>query len=158
MGKIDYSENKALKLINVLSHKINMTDQNMNIGLIIRKMENYIKTKGTNPIGPLVQHISSSIDEEGRMIANLELIIQCKDYINNTEEGYKMESVKRVPNCAYCRFTGPVDKQDLAYSKIRCEAFEEDIELKNESYIITLNEDAENEAVTIDVFIPKEQY
>ena len=52
---------------------------------------------------------------------------QANNFIHNVEAPYTMESVLRVRNCMYARYTGPEEKLKLAYDKINVTAFEEDI-------------------------------
>ena len=56
MNEILVSESKTLKLTNVLSRRI-MPEDFANINLIVTQMENFVRSHGAQPIGPLVQHI-----------------------------------------------------------------------------------------------------
>ena len=55
MPKFEIFYQKKLKLTNVLS--MTMTAEEMQDMTFAEKMENYIKSKGYQPIGPLVQYI-----------------------------------------------------------------------------------------------------
>ena len=46
MGKLYYSESKALKLTNVLEYKILNSDEDFDLNVAIEQMRSYIKTKG----------------------------------------------------------------------------------------------------------------
>lgn len=52
MNRISLHENKVLKLQNVVSLGMNM-EKNVNIDLLIDKMDTYIQTHGAKQIGPI---------------------------------------------------------------------------------------------------------
>ena len=54
MNKIEISNNKTLKLTNVLTCNVDIEGEE-NILTVVSKMDNYIKSKGALPIGPLIQ-------------------------------------------------------------------------------------------------------
>ena len=68
-----------------------------------------------------------------------------------------MESVIRVPDCMYCRYTGPEEKLKFAYDKINLEAFEEDIELQPCNYTVFVDSNEEEETIVADVFVPRKK-
>lgn len=116
-------------------------------------MENYIKSKGATPIGPLIQKTEYSVNEEGQLDIKVYLMRQANTFIHNVEAPYNMESVLRVRNCMYARYTGPEEKLKLAYDKINVTAFEEDIELSNTSYTIFVDKQDDN--IVADIFVEK---
>ena len=73
-------------------------------------MENYIKSKGGTPIGPLIQKTEYSVNEEGQLDIKVYLMRQANNFIHNVEAPYTMESVLRVRNYMYARYTGPEEK------------------------------------------------
>lgn len=152
MRTIQMHTNKTLKLTNVLFYKANI-EQLENISNIVFQMENYIKSKGAMPIGPLIQKTSYSINEEGKLDVQLFFMRQSNNFIHNVEEPYKMESLIRVRNCMYARYIGPEEKLNYAYDKINVTAFEEDIELSNENYTIFVDQQDDN--IVADVFVEK---
>lgn len=143
---------KTLKLTNVLVCKVDIKN-NEDLNNVIFKMENYIKSKGAMPIGPLIQKTSYNINEEGQLDIQLFFMRQSNNFIHNVEEPYKMESIIRVRNCMYARFIGPDEKLKLAYDKINVTAFEEDIELSNENYTIFV--DQQDDDIVADIFVEK---
>lgn len=151
-NSITINQSKTLKLSNVLVCKIDIKN-NEDLNNIIIKMENYIKSKGAMPIGPLIQKTSYSINEEGQLDIQLFFMRQSNNFIHNVEEPYKMESVIRVRNCMYARYIGPEEKLNFAYDKINVTAFEEDIKLSNENYTIFVNKQEDN--IVADVFVEK---
>lgn len=55
MNKLLFSNNKTLKLSNVLINKFNLTDDEESFNLTVEQMQAYIKVKGALQIGPLIQ-------------------------------------------------------------------------------------------------------
>ena len=152
MNKIIISNNKILKLQNVFSLELDINN-NEEVMTKIIQMENYIKSKGAIPIGPLIQKTKCVVNEEGQLEVKIYLMRQANNFIHNVETPYKMESVIRVRNCMYARYTGPEEKLKLAYDKINVVAFEEDIELSNENYTIFVDQQDDN--IIADIFVEK---
>ena len=152
MGKIELVNEKALKLNNPVMIDVQKCDFEK-LNLIVEKMENYIKAKGYIPVGPLIQYSSSKINETGELDITVKLIRQSSQFINHVEEPYKCESVLRVKNCMYVRYTGPESMLKFAYDKINLTAFEEDIKLKGDSYTIFVNQIDDN--IVADIFMER---
>ena len=151
-NKIQLSNNKVIKLTNVIIREINIQDTDDFYKLVLH-MENYIKSKGATPIGPLIQKTEYSVNEEGQLDIKVYLMRQANNFIHNVEAPYTMESVLRVRNCMYARYTGPEEKLKLAYDKINVAAFEEDIELSNSNYTIFVDKQDDN--IVADIFVEK---
>jgi hypothetical protein len=152
MRNIQIHSNKTLKLTNVLIFPIELEEIG-DIGLIIVEMENYIKTKGALPIGPIIQKSIYTVNENGQLVISAYLLRQTDRYIHKTDAPYSMESVIRVKNCMYAHYIGPEEKIKFAYDKINVTAFEEDIELSNENYTIFVDQQDDN--IVADVFVEK---
>ncbi len=150
--KIKLSNGKTLKLANVLIQEVNLKES-ADFGTVVLQIENYIKSKGAMPIGPLIQKMVYNVNEEGQLDIKIYLMRQSNNFIHNVESTYTMESLIRVKNCMYVRYTGPENKIKFAYDKINLTAFEEDIELSNESYTIVVNQEDDN--IIADVFVEK---
>lgn len=155
MSKMQFNSNKVLKLQNILIKTIDFTDENEDLNLIVEKMQSYIKVKGALQIGPLIQYTRTFINSEGELDMEIKILLQCNNYIHSVEHPYTMAPVLRVPNCMYCRYTGPEEKLNFAYTKIQLEAFENDIPLKEENYTIFVDRDEENERIVADVFMER---
>lgn len=155
MSKIQFSENKIIKLNNVLICKLDLGNEDMDITLCVDKIQSYIRIKGAMQVGPLIQQTRSFLNENGELDMKINLMIQCNNFIHNVEKPYRMESVIRVPNCMYCRYIGTEDKLKFAYDKIHLEAFENDIELEDCNYTIFVDRNEEDETIVADVFIPR---
>ena len=57
MNEIKVAENKTLKLTNVLSRTL-QPEELANLPVILTQMQNFMKSNGAQPIGPLVQVIT----------------------------------------------------------------------------------------------------
>ena len=145
--------NKSLKLSNVLSTKLDISEKNVDFEAIVLKMENYIKSKGAIPVGPLIQKTSYCTNDEGQLCISINLLRQTNTFIRNVEEPYKMEALIRVRNCLYARYIGPEDCLKLAYDKINIAAFEENIELCKVNYTIFVDQEDDN--IVADIFVEK---
>jgi len=149
---ITIADNKTLKLTNVLSMKLEITTS-VDVNKKISQLENYIKTKGVNTIGPLCQKTSYMVDTTGNIKVSFFLMQQCDKYISNIEAPYSMDSIIRIQNCVYARFIGPESRLKLAYDKINVFAFEENIDLLNDNYTIYVAK--ESDYIIADVFAEK---
>lgn len=157
MGKLIFNESKTLKLTNALLYKVDLEEEDaiQTLTLTVDKMQNYIKVKGNRQIGPLIQYNKLSKTEDNKMELNMFFILQCESYIHDVQSPFRMESVIRVPNCMYCRYSGPENSIKFAYDKIQLTAFENDIPLVGESYTVFVNSDEENELIVADVFMER---
>ena len=152
MNEILVSESKTLKLTNVLSRRI-MPEEFANINLIVAQMENFVRSHGAQPIGPLVQHfvVTKGPKPEPQMY----LLRQANQLIAPiTDKQYHMDAVLRVRNCLYAHYVGPMSRNELASQKLSIYAFEHDIQLASSAYTIFVSQDDED--AVIDVFMEKE--
>ncbi len=152
MNLLQYSDNKTLKLNNVLMRTLDEDDYN-NFVTTVEQIEGYIKSKGSQPIGPLIQYAESFVNEKGETDIVIKLLRQSNNFFQHVEPPYKMKSIIRVKNCMYVRYTGPEAKLGFAHDKIKLTAFEEDIELKGDSYTIFVDQD--DDKIIADVFMEK---
>lgn len=154
MSKISITENKTLKLQNVLSVRISLESKDLNMfDAEVNKMNTYIQTHGTKQIGPLIQFSSVEFNEEGEADINMQFMLQANNFIHNVEPPYHMESLLRVKNCLYARYIGPEDKIKYSYDKLGVYAFENDIELEGSNYTIYVDRN-EEEILIADIFMP----
>lgn len=96
-------------------------------------------------VGPLIMR--TFINENGELDMEIVMMLQCNNYIHSVEQPYSMESVIRVSNAMYCRYTGPEDSLKFAY--------ENDVKLENDNYTIFVDSNPEEEFIVADVFIPR---
>jgi hypothetical protein len=156
MEKLIVYNNKTLRLSNLLKRKISEQErENNDLVIIVEQMSNYIKSKGYNQIGPLIQYAKAQIGDDGRINVSVELLLQADNYIHHTEDPYTMVPLLRVKNCMYVRFTDIESKLGFAYDKIKVTAYEEDIELTGDSYTIIV--DKTDERMVADVFMGKKE-
>ena len=155
MNKIITNKSKTIKLTNTLVYKCLLEVQNFDLNVAIKQMQSYIRVKGTTQIGPLIQYTKPFVNESNELDVEMLLMLQCTNFIHSVEEPYTMESVLRVTNCMYCRYIGPEDKLRFAYDKINLEAFENDIQLKGDSYTIYVDRNEEENTIIADVFMPR---
>lgn len=151
-NKLQISYNKSLKLTNVLCKEFKL-DNVDEYQIAVNQMENYIKSKGMQPIGPLIQYTSLKCDGDEDASLLLKIMRQASSYISRVEAPYSMESVIRIPDCLYVRFTAEEDKMRFAYDKLNLISFEEDIPLIGDSYTIFV--DKNEDILVADVFMEK---
>ena len=148
MNEIKVAENKTLKLTNVLSRLVR-PEEFGNMPVILTQMQNFMKSNGVQPIGPLVQALKVGTGPEHA--PEMYLMQQATQMIPQMEPGYHMDAVLRVKNCLYAHYTGPMSHSQLASAKLQILAFENDITLTGSTYTIFVNQD-EDDGV-MDVFM-----
>lgn len=153
LGKLNIHQNKILKLSNALVKRLNNQHEDNEYNKIVQQMENYIKARGAMPVGPLIQYTSPTINENGEIDIVMELIIQSNKFLYNVETPYYMKSIIKVKNCLYVRYIGDESNLNVAYDKISVTAYEEDIELKGNSYTIYVEQ--QDDCITADVFMER---
>lgn len=146
-------ENKELKLTNILTKDIQEDDYKY-ILKSIELMETYIKSKGAQPIGALIQYTSVEISESGEPKVTVKLMRQVSTFIDNVEPLYTMEPLLRVKNCLFVRFMGEESKLKSAYDKLQLYAYEKDIELKGNCYTIFVEQN--EDTLVADIFMEQE--
>jgi len=152
LNKLTLSNSKALKLSNVVSVDVEKNDL-IDFKKNVEQLDNYIKSKGSQPIGPLVQKTKIQIDENGEKTINVSLLRQSNNFLVHVDSPYSIKSTIRVKDCMYVHFLGPENKANIAVDKINVQAFEDGIELEDEVYIIFLGE--VDDYSVVDVFIEK---
>ena len=148
MNEIKVAENKTLKLTNVLSRTLH-PEELANLPVILTQMQNFMKSNGVQPIGPLVQAIKPGTGPD--QLPEMYMMQQATQMIPNMEPGYHMDAVLRVKNCLYAHYTGPMSQSGLASQKLNIFAFENELELNGNVYTIYVNQD-DDDAV-VDVFM-----
>ena len=146
------SYNKILKLSNIVSINVEKNDL-VDFKKSVEQLDNYIKSKGSQPIGPLVQKTQVVTDDNGEKNINVSLLRQSNNFLVHVESPYSIESVIKIKDCMYVRYMGPENKANIAVDKINVQAFEDGIELCNEVYVVFLGESEDYS--TVDVFVAK---
>ena len=148
MNEIKVAENKTLKLTNVLSRLVRPEELG-NLPVILTQMQNFMKSNGAQPIGPLVQAVKMGTGPDH--VPELYMMQQATQMIPQMEPGYHMDAVLRVKNCLYAHYTGPMSQSGLASQKLNIMAFEHELELTGTVYTIFVNQD-DDEGV-VDTFM-----
>lgn len=153
MPKIEFRENKVLKLTNVLSRKVpekELLNQDKQITMLM----NWIKAKGYQTIGPLIMYSTgiTGVDSEGQPIIESRVMIQLNTSNVRLELPYRFDKEIRIPNCLLARFNDNAEKLQFATQKLTLFAYENDLELTGETYIILMEQNSSN--LLADVFMP----
>ena len=148
MNEIKVAENKTLKLTNVLSRVV-QPEELANLPVILTQMQNFMKSNGAQPIGPLVQAIVEGTGPDHMPV--MYMMQQATQLIPQMDPGYHMDAILRVKNCLYAHYTGPMENSQLASYKLQVHAFENDQKLTGTSYTIYVNQDSDD--AVIDVFM-----
>ena len=153
MPQIEFRENKILKLTNVLSRKVpekELFNQDKQITMLM----NWVKAKGYQTIGPLIMYSTgiTGVDSEGNPIIESRIMIQLNTSNVRLELPYRFEKELRITNCLLARFNDEAEKLQFATNKLTLYAYENDLELTGETYIV-LMEQQENKLFA-DVFMP----
>lgn len=150
MPRLEVIENKILKLSNLVVKEISIEEAN-SIDKIVIIMDNYIRSKGANPIGPLIQFTKAEYDENGKVNIKMKLARQANNAIDSIEKPYKFMKAFKTNKCLFVRFIGDEQNIHYAYDKLNVYAFEEDIKLKGTNYTVFAKE--EDERMTVDIFM-----
>lgn len=151
--KLDFRENKTLKINNPIIREIPL-DELSSIDKYVGMMKNYVEIKGFKIIGPLIQYSSGikGIDKDNNPIIENKIILQLHQSGIKVEEPYITSDTLKIENCLFCRFNDIQDNLQYAISKITLHAYENDIKLTGESYIVLI-ENKDN-VILADVFMP----
>ena len=103
MNEIKVAENKTLKLTNVLSRLVRPEELG-NLPVILTQMQNFMKSNGAQPIGPLVQAVKMGTGPDH--VPELYMMQQATQMIPQMEPGYHMDAVLRL----YVLFMGDYEK------------------------------------------------
>ena len=155
MEKLIVYQNKTLKLTNACIRQIN-DDEMMDIDKIIIQMDNYLKSKGAIPIGPLIQCTDSKLGKDGLPDVRVFIIRQSNNFINTVEPPYSMQSLLRCRNCLFVRYTGLETYIKFAYDKLNLVSYEEDIKLTGKTYTVFTGKSQEE--FSADIFAETSEY
>ena len=153
MPQIEFRENKILKFTNVLSRKVPAEDL-FSQDKYILMLQNFIKAKGYESFGPLILYSSgvTGVDNDNKPIIDCRIMLQLKQNKVRLEIPYRFEKEIRIENCLLARFNDNADKMQFATNKLTLFAYENDIELTGENYIVLIKQEKEN--LMADVFMP----
>lgn len=156
MQKLEFRENKVLKLTNVLSRKVPRLELFSQDKQYIM-LQNWIKAKRYESVGPLIVCSSgvTGVDKDGNPIIDSRLLVQLKQGNVRVENQYKFYKEIRIEHCNMVRFHDEPENLQYATNKIMLHAYENDLQLNGESYMVMINE--EGGKLLCDVFMPVEQ-
>ncbi len=154
MPQIEFRDNKVLKLTNVLSRKV-PSSEIMNQNKQITMLMNWVKAKGYQTVGPLIMYSTgvTGTDAEGQPIIDSRVMVQLNTGSVRLELPYRFDKELRISNCLLARFNDNAEKLQFATNKLTLFAYENDLELTGETYIVLL-EQQENKLLA-DVFMPQ---
>lgn len=153
MPQIEFRENKVLKLTNVLSRKV-PGNELMNQDKQVSMLMNWIKAKGYQTVGPLIMYSTgvTGTDSEGQPIIDSRVMIQLNTNSVRLELPYRFDKELRITNCLLARFNDEAEKLQFATSKLTLFAYENNLELTGETYIVLLEQ--QEDKLLADVFMP----
>jgi len=153
MAKIEFRENKVLKLINVLSKEVPTKGLFSHEKHVIM-LQNWIKTKGYDTIGPLIMYSSSfkRSNEDLPPTIDSKVMLQLKQDSIKLEKPYEFTQQIRVENCLMARFNGKDEDLHYAIMKLQVFSYENNVELTGEIYIILISEGTD--CFMADIFMP----
>ena len=152
MSKLVVNTKKVLKLNNVIIRTIYTQEELVEFEKIVYLMDSYLRSKGAKAVGPLIQYTNNVVNDDGSVKTRIQFMLQADKYIYHLDEPYIMKSVIRVQNCYYIRFEGDASKLNIAQHKLLVEAYENEEELKGDSYTIFLGSQEEDK-VLVDIFM-----
>lgn len=155
MQKIEFRNNKTLKISNVLFRKatdVNILSQEKHLEVL----QNWIEAKGYHTLGPLIVYTSAAqgLDDVSMPIIHTSFMIQLTNNIANPEPPYGFEKLIRVENCLFTRFNGKAEDINFASMKMQLHAYENDVELTGETYTVVIEETTKEGLILADVFMP----
>ena len=141
--------------MNVLSRPVPV-EEILNHGKYIAMVENWVRAKGYETQGPLIVYSSGVKGMDGDTpIIDSAIMVQLKTGAVRLEIPYKFEKEIRIENCLMARFHDAPENMQYATQKLTLFAYENDLELTGETYIVFLHQ-AENKMLA-DVFMPLKQ-
>jgi hypothetical protein len=152
MPKIEFRENKTLKLTNVLSREVPATEllsQNKQVLLL----QNWLKTKGYETVGPLIFFTATQagVTAPEELDVRSKIMIQLNTCNVRLESPYFFRKELRIENCLMARFADKAEKLQFAMQKLSLYAYENDLELTGDTYVIIAKQTAD--FLNADVFM-----
>ena len=133
-NEIIVANSKILKLNNVVSRAISAQDQE-EMQKTMQMFNSYFKSKMLIPYGPIIVHSKTSFNN-GALSQKTEMMVQVREAPDKIDAPYSFESHIRIENCVMARYCGDPMKVQMAYGKIQVYAFENDVQLKDETYTV----------------------
>jgi len=151
--EIEIAEGKTLKLKNVLSKEIGSQDGS-EMQKAMHMFQSYMKSISLTPYGPVI--IRSSVAfENGALIQRSRMMVQVRETPKAVDSPYYFDELIRVENCILARYRGDAGNVQMAYGKINVYAFENEIQLKGDTYTVFVEQN--DNGIMADVFIETER-
>jgi len=147
--EIEIVTGKTLKLKNVLSKEIG-SSESAEMQKAMHMFNSYMKSKKLTPYGPLIIYGKIAF-ENGTLVQRNRMMIQIRENPDRTESPYSFDELIRVENCIMARYRGDAASVQMAYGKINVHAFENDIQLKGETYTVFVEQNDDGR-ILADVF------
>ena len=147
--EIEIVTGKTLKLKNILSKEIG-SSEGAEMQKAMHMFSAYIKSKKLTPYGPLVIYGKIAF-ENGSLVQRSRLMIQIREIPDKIESPYSFDELIRVENCIMARYRGDATSIQMAHGKINVHAFENDIQLKGETYTVFVEQNDDGR-ILADVF------
>lgn len=122
-----------------------------NIDNIVLQMENYIKSKGVHPIGPLIQCSETVFQDDGSMEMKVSVIRQVDSAIDDIESPYLRRSHIKTNPSLFVRYIGDEAFIKVAYDKLYVYSYEEEINLSGKTFTVFTGNG--NDGFSADIFV-----
>jgi len=148
---INVIEGKILSLKNVVYCLLNFENNKDSVELKIEKIRSYILSKGFKIRGPLI--LLTQVSGEKNKQISIFAMFQIEEENIKINPPYQFEPIMKIGPCLYARYEGKEENVNIAQSKIRVYAFENDILLSPKVYSVFVDNDGKGKIV-VDIFIP----
>lgn len=138
--------NKTLKLTNVVA--IESTEYQDDENMLVQ----FVNHNSLKMIGPLVYYSSAFLDSDGEVSIVRRTMTQVGTLPTINSSHITTYSNIKVENCLFARFRGREEDLKYAFSKIELHAYENNIQLKGDSYTILLEGEEQGDIIA-DVFM-----
>ncbi|MFA9413798.1 MULTISPECIES: AraC family transcriptional regulator [unclassified Streptococcus] len=151
MAKLEIKEQKKLVLKQVICQKLSSVQLDA-VDEAIDKFQKHLALLKVQVFGPLVvKSGGTQIHDDGQLTTDFELYVQAHDY-RQYDKFYEVYEMLTVPNCLYLRFEDSPEYLQLAYSKLECHIYENDIQTDGTNYTVYVASSPER--LTVDIFRP----
>lgn len=137
---------KTLKLTNVVA--IESTEYQDDENTLVQ----FVDRHSLKTVGPLVYYNSAFLDSDGEVSIVRRTMTQVGTLPTINTSHINIYKNITVENCLFARFKGREEDLKYAFSKIELHAYEENLQLKGDSYTILLESNEQGD-ITADIFM-----
>ncbi|MCL2296332.1 MAG: hypothetical protein FWC29_04540 [Methanomassiliicoccaceae archaeon] len=154
---------RVIQIIDIQSKKYLVLEQTVSIqadgavdtGALINSSRTKLKAHHLSTIGPPI--IWEKIDFDGKKVTlGRKIILQCLGDATKIPTGFERGEKLKIGPCIYARFVGKEEDLIFASHKACVYAYENEIQLKKESYTVYVEKN--NDVAMIDIFMPYDDY